>query len=183
MHEAWNVMSDSALAGVLNERLTRLLEAAERSGGRMREIQLDYDAPERRLPRWATVVGLLGAQSLRGRSVWVTSIPSHLRHPRAYGDLFRNVVAGHILQVFDTGDEYSKASSAALANRVEDANMPFRLGVGAFERQLGGTRTTTHTKWFMGIGEFARRRGFRGVWVFPAGREWTVNIAPRMGRP
>ena len=83
-----------------------MLAAAQRSGVAISEVQLDYDCPERLLRRWSAVTAILSRGVLAGRRVWITSLISHVRHAE-YGDLFRANVAGHILQLFDTGDRMS----------------------------------------------------------------------------
>ena len=109
VHRAWDVMDDRALAAALGARLGRLLAALDGSGARVTEVQLDYDCPERRLARWAAVVRALGRGPLAGRPLRVTSIPAHVRHAD-YGTLFRGAVAGHVVQVFDTGDRFDAAA-------------------------------------------------------------------------
>ena len=155
---------------------SRALDSAVRvlrtraTGRRIAAIQLDYDAPQRALAAWATNVRALRAGALAGDSVWVTSILAHLREP-GYGDLFRTVVSGHVLQVFDTGEEATSDQVAQALRLARRARMPFRMGFGAFERQ---TRRgpTNHRAWFGTLRAFAAVDGYRGVWVFPAGRRW-----------
>jgi hypothetical protein len=50
--------------------------------------------------------------------------------------------------------------------------MPFRLGVGAFERQLANGRTTDHRAWFGATHVMIESPWYRGVWVFPGGTSW-----------
>jgi hypothetical protein len=133
-------------------------------------IQLDYDAPQRALRAWAASVQHLTQHALAGDSVWVTSIVAHLREP-AYGDLFRDVVQGHVLQVFDTGEPASPARIDEALRLTRRARMPFRLGLGAFERDTRAGRTD-HRVWFTAVPRFADVSGYSGVWVFPAGRSW-----------
>ncbi len=145
-----------------------------RSRGRstpVRTVQLDYDAPQRALPAWAASVRFLAGHSLASDSVWVTSIIAHLREP-GYGDLFRGVVRGHVLQVFDTGEAASTAQVDEAVRLATRAGLPFRLGLGAFERQ---TRhgPTEHRAWFATVPRFAAIEGYRGLWIFPAGHRWT----------
>jgi hypothetical protein len=93
-HAAWDAMPDDALAAAVGARLAALRTALARSGVEVAELQLDYDCPERRLARWATLVRALGRGPLAGRPLWITSIPAHARHAD-YGALFRGAVAGH----------------------------------------------------------------------------------------
>jgi hypothetical protein len=134
-------------------------------------VQLDYDCPERLLPRWAAVVRTLSRDALSGRTVWLTSLVAHVRH-RNYGDLFRDNVAGHIVQVFDTGDRMSVPYARQLERLVTRHRMPFRLGLGAFERRLANGATTHHRAWFAAVRIVNGSPWFRGVWVFPGGSQW-----------
>ncbi|AHG92548.1 Protein of unknown function DUF3142 (plasmid) [Gemmatirosa kalamazoonensis] len=173
-HRAWDVMDDRALAAALGARLGRLLAALDASDARVAEVQLDYDCPERRLARWAAVVRALGRGPLAGRPLWITSIPAHVRHAD-YGTLFRGAVAGHVVQVFDTGDRFDAAALGTLAAALDARALPFRLGVGAFERatRRGPTAArTSHRAWFAAAPRLARSRWYRGTWVFPAGERW-----------
>jgi hypothetical protein len=133
-------------------------------------MQLDYDAPQRAIAAWAMNVAYLHAHALRSDSIWVTSLIAHLREP-GYGDLFRGVVSGHVLQVFDTGEPATAARVNEALRLARRARMPFRLGLGAFERSTRGGRTD-HRAWFATVPQFAAIDGFRGVWVFPAGNRW-----------
>lgn len=137
-------------------------------------MQLDYDAPQRAIGAWAATVSYLHAHALRGDSIWVTSLIAHLRES-GYGDLFRGVVSGHVLQVFDTGEPATAAQVDEALRLARRARIPFRLGLGAFERETRGGRTD-HRAWFATLPQFAAIEGFRGVWVFPAGREWISLI-------
>lgn len=140
-------------------------------------VQLDYDAPQRALKAWSGSVRYLTTHSLARDSVWITSLIAHLREP-AYGDLFRGLVRGHVLQVFDTGE-------AATALRVDEAlrlasraHMPFRLGLGAFDRSTRAGETD-HRAWFGTIKHFATISDSRGIWVFRAGRTWISLFGAR----
>jgi hypothetical protein len=137
----------------------------------MTEVQLDYDCPERLLRRWGAVTAILSRGALAGRSVWITSLISHVRHAD-YGDLFRANVAGHILQVFDTGDRMSVPYARRIERLVSRHRMPFRLGIGAFERRLANGETTDHQAWFEAPHVMRGSQWFRGVWVFPGGAPW-----------
>lgn len=137
-------------------------------------VQLDHDVPQRALAAWARSVRHLRAHALAGDEVWVTSLVSHLREP-GYGELFRDVVAGHVLQVFDTGEPATPARVQEALRLARRARMPFRLGLGAFERR---TRAgpTEHRAWFATVRQFAAIDGYRGVWVFPAGHRWITYL-------
>ncbi len=140
----------------------------------LRVVQLDHDAAVRALAAWAATVKYLSQHALARDSVWVTSVIAHLREP-AYGDLFRDVVCGHVLQVFDTGEEATDAQVNEAVRIVERARMPFRLGLGAFERETK-RGVTKHRAWFESVPLFARTRGYAGLWVFPAGRRWITLL-------
>lgn len=133
-------------------------------------VQLDHDAPQRALGAWSASVRYLARHSLATDSIWVTSLVAHLREP-AYGDLFRDVVRGHVLQLFDTGEAATPASISEAIRLTTRARMPFRLGLGAFERDTRQGRTE-HRAWFATAPRFALIDGYRGLWVFPAGRRW-----------
>lgn len=167
---AW-ALGDSALASGVAATVERLLGAAAATGAEIAEVQLDYDCPERLLPRWSGLVAHLSRGVLADRTVWLTSLVSHVR-ARAYGDLFRDHAAGHILQVFDTGDRMSASYAGQVEHLATRHRMPFRLGVGAFERQFANGRTTDHRAWFDAVPLIAESPFYRGLWVFPAGREW-----------
>ena len=169
--EVWATADDSTIARALDDRMTAMLRAAAPTGVAVREVQLDYDCPERLLPRWARVAGGVAGGALRARPVWVTSLVAHVRVD-GYGDHFRGRVAGHILQVFDTGERTTPRDAAAIRRLADRHRIPFRLGVGAFERALPGGATTGHRAWFAAVPEVARSRWYRGVWVFPGGRPW-----------
>lgn len=162
LHAAFDALPDDALAAALAAPLTRLLALADQRGASV-ELQLDYDVPVRLLPRWAAVLRLLRGGCLAGRPLWVTSLVAHLQRPD-YGALFVGVIDGHILQVFDTGD---RAPSAATVRALaEAADLPYRWGLGAFERG----DTTAHRAWFSATSGCTGRCQAR--WVFPAGQPW-----------
>ena len=169
--QSWETQSDSAVAASADSALAMFLSVAQSTGVTISEVQLDYDCPERLLPRWAAVVRVWSRGALAGRTVWLTSLVAHVRH-RDYGDLFRDIVAGHIVQVFDTGDRMSVAYARQLERRVTRQRMPFRLGVAAFERELADGSTTNHRAWFGAARVMAGSPWFRGVWVFPGGSSW-----------
>ena len=159
-------------------RFDRMLDSAVRvlrvRGGTVAyaAVQLDYDAPQRALAAWAASVRRLRAQALSGDSVWVTSIIAQLREP-AYGSLFGGVVSGHVLQVFDTGEPATPERMAEAVRLVRRAGVPFRLGLGAFERETARGRTE-HRAWFAALPRFAAVHGYLGVWIFPAGQRWAT---------
>lgn len=133
-------------------------------------IQLDYDAPRRALGKWAASVEQLQRHALRGDTVWVTSLIAHLRDP-SYGALFRGVVRGHVLQVFDTGEPATTTQVDEAVRLARRARIPFRIGLGAFERETRSGRTD-HRGWFATVAQFKSIDGFRGVWIFPGGQRW-----------
>ena len=125
------------------------LTAVARSGASPGEVQLDFDCPVRLLPRYAALVKALGQGARRGRSLWITSLYAHVQ-AAAYGELFRGLVAGHLLQLFDTGDGLRPAQAEEVVRTVEARGVPFQLGLGAFERSPL----------------------YRGLWIFPGGQRW-----------
>lgn len=171
MHQAWDRADDAALAVEADSAVGAVLRLVRGAGVTVAEVQLDYDCPVRRLPRWAAVVGKLADGSLRNEDVWVTSLVAHLREPE-YGGLFRGKVTGHIVQVFDTGEEPTPARVDELQHLLRRQRLPFRFGVGAFERRLGADSTTDHLGWFAVRQRIALLPQYRGLWVFPAGRSW-----------
>ena len=170
LHALWDRDDDDALAAALDAELARLMALLRDTGVSPIEVQLDYDVPVRRLERWAGVLGHLPA--LRDRP-WVTSLVAHLRDPR-YGPLLRDRVRGHLLQVFDTGETPEAADE--VARLAAEAGLPWRLGIGAFERGHDGEASTHHRGWFAKIGAACRPPGCEGVWVFPAGRPWVQEL-------
>lgn len=177
----WGRMPPDTIAARLDARIARVLQVAER-GGATRTVQLDYDAPVARLSAYAALLGRLRGEggALHGRSLWITSLVAHLGDPE-YGVRFRRLVDGHIIQLFDTGDRHSVAREKEVEARVERAAMPFRLGVGAFERRLT-SGATTHRAWFDFIPRAARSRWYRGTWIFPAGEAY-ASYLPRSTEP
>lgn len=167
VHAAWDELADEALASGLDGALGRVLALVRSRPLDVIEVQLDYDAPIRRLERWAGVLGRLREGALRGEKVWVTSLVAHLREP-TYGPLFGDVIDGHVLQVFDTGDDVGDAASTG--HLAADTALPYRLGVGAFERK--GPRPTAHRAWFTHLEEACPAPRCEAVWVFPAGRPY-----------
>ena len=165
-----------AVARDLEPRLGELMAEVRATGARVQEVQLDYDAPVRRLGEWAAVVRKLRRGVLSGVPLWVTSIPAHVAD-REYGNLFRGLVDGHILQLFDTGLLCSPAQASRIESELERARMPFRLGVATYERMRRGRVTTAHACWRRATAELARTPGFAGTWLFPAGRDPRAALA------
>jgi hypothetical protein len=170
--------TDSLVASAVAMTLRSMLGAVSASGVRIDEVQLDYDCPERLLPAWSALIARLARDALVGQTVWVTSLVSHVRHSE-YGDLFRAHVTGHILQVFDTGDRMSASFAGTIERLASGQRMPFRLGVGAFERDLARGRVTGHRDWFGATGTMARSEWYRGLWVFPGERPWVALLNRR----
>jgi hypothetical protein len=162
-HAAWDELTDEAFAEGLDAALARVVTLVRSRDVEVVEVQLDYDCPVRRLDRWARVLEHLRAGSLSGERVWVTSLVAHVRDP-AYAGL-RGVVDGHVLQVFDTGDDASTA--AEVGDLAVAAGLPYRLGVGAFERD-----GTDHRAWFSRTPEACLAPLCEARWVFPAGRPY-----------
>jgi hypothetical protein len=175
-HAAWDADAEQ-LATQVGAQLTALLARSEQLGVRPLEIQLDYDAPERRLQQWSALLHRLHDGALAGRAVWITSLPSHMAEAR-YGEWLRGAVDGHVLQLFDTGPQLGSDAAERVARQAAAQQLPFRVGVGAFERRSRGAAapTTEHGAWIAALPVFARQPGFSGVWVFPAGMPWSPAL-------
>lgn len=150
---------DAAFVGLLSE--------VKDTGAAFRELQLDYDAPVSKLPRYASLLGYLRARSLRDVELWITSLPAHVEQP-GYGAVMRAHVAGHILQLFDTGLLCSDARAERLRNALVVQGLPFRLGYAAFERR-GAPAEASHACWAQLASAWQKDVGAAGFWVFPAG--------------
>ncbi len=164
LHKSWSQHEPSVIAHRIEHLLTTLLADVDATGAQIDEVQLDYDAPVRRLPAWAQVVDHLASTVVAGRALWLTSIPAHVR-TSGYGALFTGSIDGHILQLFDTGLGCDAATGASLAKDLALHGLPYRIGLGAFER---GDRTE-HGCWFR---HWPRAAGFEGLWIFPAGNHY-----------
>jgi len=178
LHGAWDKIASAELTAEINSKLAELLHLLQANGADVSEIQLDYDCPVRRLPLWAETLHQLKSSSLQNQKVWITSLLSQVRDPR-YGELFRASVAGHILQVFDTGDSPFRQDPESINALLLQTAMPFQLGFGAFERQLPSRQETEHRVWFATLPVFAQNPYFRGLWVFPGGRSWTGLLSKK----
>lgn len=174
----WATQNDNTIAAAVGASLRNMLGAAETADVAVTEVQLDYDCPERLLRRWSVVVAQLSRDALGGRAVWITSLVAHVRHAD-YGELFRPHVAGHILQVFDTGDRMSLPYVRRIERLASRHRMPFRLGVAAFERRGTNGRMTNHQAWFEAARVMSGSRWYSGVWVFPGGASWEQLMEPK----
>jgi hypothetical protein len=182
-HRVWGLPDRAAVVAQVAAKLKWLLAESEGMGVHPVEVQLDYDCPERRLQSWSEVVRGLVGDALIGREVWLTSVPAHLRVDD-YAHWFRPLVAGHILQLFDNGPEFGPERAAQVVGLLARQHMPFRLGLGAFERAKPSrvpsagvaTNLTDHGGWFERLPEFSRDALFRGAWVFPAGMRWRPEL-------
>jgi hypothetical protein len=174
IHADWSTDSEDHVVEVLAPLFARILEDVDATGVHADEIQLDYDAPVRALGSWSRVVGALAKGPLRGRDVWITSLPAHL-DVAAYGALFAGVGVGHILQIFDTGRACTTETAAALATKLAAAGLRFRIGVGGFER---AARPGDHECWRTQAVSWRAIPGYAGVWVFPAERDIRHALAP-----
>ncbi|NOT06665.1 MAG: DUF3142 domain-containing protein [Gemmatimonadales bacterium] len=171
-HPWWAGRSDADAARQFDRRLAALLRHVDATGIHVAEIQLDYDCPMRLLPRWASVLRHLRESALAGRELWITSLVAHQRDPD-FGRRLRGVVAGQIVQLFDTGNRAGTEALSELETLTARQGLPFRIGLGAFERRLPDGRSTGHLLWFDAVGRFRSWQGFRGLWVFPAGQPYT----------
>lgn len=167
---AWT-RTDAELGALLLPQFDSLYALLNAQPAHLQEVQLDYDAPVRLLPRWAVLADSLAHRPGGPREVWVTSLVSHLRDP-AYGRLFKGAVSGHILQVFDTGERDDSTALAEVRRIALQAGVPFRLGVGAYEGLRPDGRETKHRFWFSGIPQLKREPLWRGYWVYPGGEPW-----------
>ena len=170
VHELWNFQQTEKIGHDLDSRLHRLMELLAAADVNVVEVQLDYDCPVSKLSSWAQAVRIISTGTLEGKSVWITSIPAHLNDPN-YSALFRQSVKGHILQLFDTGVSCTQDSVNRLSDRLRKQGIPFRIGLGAFERACSG-RITDHQLWFSALSSFAAIPGYQGIWIFPGGRKW-----------
>jgi hypothetical protein len=128
------------------------------------------------LPRWAALLAALRARGLfDGYAVWITSLVAQLRDEQ-FGRMFRPLVSGHIVQVFDTGELASDAARAELTRLLTRADLPFRLGLGAFERGRRGLQRTEHEAWWPLVAALTAHPQFRGTWVFAAGQNWADKL-------
>ena len=130
-------------------------------------VELDCDAPVARLADYAAWLDDCRAGALRGRAVWITTLPAHLNAPRFAG-LFASRVDGQVPQVFDTGEPRSPERADRLVAGLERAGLPFALGLGGFDRP-----GTDHAAWLAVVPRLAALPTFRGTWFFPAGFDWT----------
>lgn len=171
----WRALPADSVAARLDARLERVLAVAER-GGPPHTVQLDYDAPVSRLAAYAALVQRLRAPggALHGRSLWITSLVAHLGDPE-YGARLRPHVDGHIVQLFDTGDRYTPDRAREVLALVSRAGLPFRVGVGAFERRLA-SGPTSHRAWFEVLPSAAQSPWYRGVWIFPGGVDYQTYL-------
>lgn len=180
VNAAWE--ASPALGDELDAAIGRVVSMARGAVPSFVEVQLDYDVPVRRLAEWARVLGRLrrpgreGAApgALAGERLWVTSLVAHLRDP-AYGATMGSVVDGHVVQVFDTGDGATDA--AEVGRLAARAGLPYRLGVGAFERAgSGGAPVTAHRAWFDAVEVACPAPLCEALWVFPAGRSYVALV-------
>ncbi len=169
-NSVWHTKKATYVAEELDERLYKLTGILTDTGITVREVQLDYDCPVRRLEDWSKVIYVLNKGSLKDRDVWITSLPSHIQVP-GFGLWFSGCVTGHILQVFDTGVSCNRTNVERIAGLLRKQGVAFRLGLGAFERTKG-TLSTNHRRWFSSLSAFSSIPGYRGLWVFPGGRQW-----------
>lgn len=176
LHQAWDELSAKELAGQIDEKLKVLLALLSQADVQIREIQLDYDCPVRRLTAWSATLQKLSEGSLHGQNLWITSLVAHQQNAD-FGKLFRGKIQGHILQVFDTGDALSQNALEEITLRLSQQGIPFRLGLGAFERSDPAGAATENREWFATVPEISRNLFFRGLWIFPGGKTWTYLLS------
>ncbi len=175
LHRAWERLPAAQIAASLETALSELDRRVAATGAEILEWQLDYDCPQRRLGEWAEVLKRLKSGALRERPLWITSLVSHLQDAD-FGQRLRGPVAGHILQIFDVGELSEGHTSKGLFARLEDQALPFRLGLGAFERRLAADKISEHRIWFSALPYFSKNPWYRGLWVFPAGKPWAYLL-------
>jgi hypothetical protein len=168
MQPGFRSTSLAAFVQQIDVAIASALDDAEATGVELSEVQLDYDAPESQLTVWAHALHHFATHALAGRAVWVTSIPSHLRHS-AYAAAISGVVQGHVIQLFDTGLHCTSENGRHLRRRLHEFGLAFRVGVGAFERRRHGAEITQHGCWMSAARALRDQPGFAGLWVFPAG--------------
>lgn len=176
-HAAWSTPPERLTSSVV-AALGRVLALARRTAPDARILQLDYDCPTARLAPWAGLLERLRAQGVfDGWELWLTSLIAQLREP-SFGRLFTGLAAGHVVQVFDTAELASARARQELLALLARANMPFCVGIGAFERKLRGASApvTQHAAWWDALPALARAPGFSGTWVFAAGQNWTEKL-------
>lgn len=169
LHPLVDSLPGDSLASLVAARVQALLDVAEQGGPR-HTVQLDYDAPVRLLEQWAQLVRTMRQTVLQEREVWVTSILAHVEHPQ-YGEWFRGVADGHVLQLFDTGLPFTSWAPRRVEEAIRRANLPVSIGLGAFERQLS-SGTTEHRAWFAWAEQRAHILGVQDLWIFPAGQPY-----------
>lgn len=176
LHHLWETRAADQIAVDIDARLKKLMRLLAAAEVQVEEVQLDYDCPERRLSAWAQVVRTVSLGSLQGKPLWITSLPAHLKNPN-YSIWFRGAVKGHILQLFDTGVLCNQDTLRLLSDQLSRQGVPFRIGLGAFERR-GYVKRTDHQSWFSALPSFAAIPGYKGVWIFPGGKEWVELLSP-----
>jgi uncharacterized protein DUF3142 len=169
-HRVWD-RDPADVAEEVAHAIDATLVDVRATGVELREIELDYDAPVRRLAAWAEVLRVVARRM--PAPLWVTSIPSHLGDP-AYGERLRGVVAGHILQLFDTGTACTAEARQELATQLAAHALPYRLGLAAFERRGAPGR---HACWNGAARDLGRAPGAAGQMIFPAGHPITGLLA------
>lgn len=171
LHPLWADIGRDGVASKLEETLRSIVEELRRSPVTIEEFQLDYDCPERRLDDYAHVLGRLKLGSLRHWPLWITSMPTHLG-AKSYFLRLTGVVDGHVLQLFDTGLAATDSNAEHVASKLGSLGLPFRYGVGAFERR-GLAIATDHRQWLaLGKTHLEGLPHYSGRWVFPAGRRY-----------
>jgi len=176
-HAAWSA-APAAWTPALSAALGRVLALSRSTAPDARVLQLDYDCPTQHLAAWAALLSSLRAQGVfSGWELWLTSLIAQLREP-GFGGLFRGLLAGHVVQVFDTGEPASARAETELLALLARAGLPFCVGIGAFERaaRSGSAPVTQHAAWWDAMPALARAPGFRGTWVFAAGQRWTDRL-------
>ncbi|MCA9632214.1 MAG: hypothetical protein KC766_31390 [Myxococcales bacterium] len=176
VHPALSDQGPKAFAERLETLVNPLLLDVGKSGVELVELQLDYDVPVSKLGLWADTLKVLRKGPLGFVSLWITSIPSHLSDPD-YGERLQGAVDGTILQLFDTGLDCNAANQRRLAAQLRRHGLPFRIGVGAFERARRATgktlpaAATNHGCWLERSISFRSDPLYRGTWVFAANQD------------
>jgi hypothetical protein len=184
LHGLWERRSPAEIATDLGNAIEPLLAELAIESLPLPELQLDYDVPIRRLPHYAEVLARLQEGPLRRRKPWITSLPVHLGDSQ-FTTRLEGIVAGHILQLFDTGLRAKPEVARSLQRRLSrHSGIAFRYGVGTFER-IRGQGLTDHRAWLgLGSSYFDRLAHCSGRWIFPAGQpyaRWLREYDDRSG--
>ena len=179
LHFGWRSSETAVIARALDRKIRRLKSFMTSSGTDV-AWQLDYDAPVAALEKWAEALAFLHGPSgaLYKHNLWITTLVSHILD-HSFEPSMRGIIQGHILQIFDTGDDLSKAQLQAVETRLSVSRIPFAMGIAAFRRVNNHANEPTNDfdtqmEW---VTKLSHQTNFRGTWVFPAGQNWSIWAA------